>query len=161
MGYESDGAFTKRALKDLPGSGPIVVINDEAHHCHRHTAEIGKSREDRQIEKKENEGATVWVQGLDKIHNSRNIIAAYDLSATPFIPKGRSENQGPELFDWIVSDFGLFDAIESGLVKTPTVAVRDSSWASDKIQEDRSKFLHIYYEEGIKNDLNQKSGTAH
>jgi type III restriction enzyme len=31
------------------------------------------------------------------------------------------------LFSWIVYDFGLNDAIESGLVKTPKVAVRDDS----------------------------------
>ena len=156
MGEESDNAFTKRVLSEFLGTSPIVVINDEAHHCHRHTAEIGISREDREIEKKENELATIWIQGLDKIHKSRGIITAYDLSATPFIPKGRTSNKGFKLFDWIVSDFGLHDAIESGLVKTPTVAVRDSSWGSEKIKGDRSKLFHIYYEEGIKENLNQK-----
>ena len=55
MGEESDNAFTKRVLSEFLGTSPIVVINDEAHHCHRHTAEIGISREDREIEKKENE----------------------------------------------------------------------------------------------------------
>lgn len=156
IGEESDTAFTKRVLSDFPGSAPILVINDEAHHCHRHTAEIGKSKEEKELEKKENEGATIWVQGLDKIHKARGIISAYDLSATPFVPKGRSTNIGFELFDWIVSDFGLHDAIESGLVKTPTVAVRDSSYGSEQIQNDRSKLFHIYYEEGIKENLNQK-----
>ena len=29
------------------------------------------------------------------------------------------------LFDWIISNFGLNDAIESGVVKTPRVVVRD------------------------------------
>ena len=157
MGDESSSVFAKRVLSELPGSGPIVVINDEAHHCHRHAAEIGKSREEKNEEKKENEEATVWISGLDRINESRGIITTYDLSATPFIPKGRSSNTGFELFNWIVSDFGLNDAIECGLVKTPTVAVRDSSWASDKIQGDKSKFFHIYYEEGIKQDLSQKA----
>ena len=30
-------------------------------------------------------------------------------------------------FPWVVSDFGLVDAIESGLVKIPQLAVRDTS----------------------------------
>lgn len=156
MGEESDSAFAKRILTDFPGDSPIVVINDEAHHCHKNNAEIGQSREDKAEEDKENKEATVWVQGLDKIHRTRGMIAAYDLSATPFIPKGRTSNTGFELFNWIVSDFGLHDAIESGLVKTPTVAVRDSSYSSDKMKEDRSKLFHIYYEEGIREDLNKK-----
>jgi type III restriction enzyme len=156
MGEESDSAFTKRVLSEFPGDTPIIVINDEAHHCHRHAAEIGKSKEDKDLEEKENEEATIWVQGLDKIHKARGIITAYDLSATPFVPKGRTSNTGFELFNWIISDFGLHDAIESGLVKTPTVAVRDSSYSSVQLKEDRSKFFHIYYEEGVKEDLNQK-----
>ncbi|MBP6949148.1 MAG: DEAD/DEAH box helicase family protein [Candidatus Pacebacteria bacterium] len=156
MGEESDKAFTKRVLSEFPGDTPIIVINDEAHHCHRHTAEIGKSKEEKDLEKKENEEATIWVQGLDKIHKARGIITAYDLSATPFVPKGRTSNTGFELFEWIVSDFGLHDAIESGLVKTPTIAVRDSSYGSNQVKGDRSKLFHIYYEEGVKENLNQK-----
>ena len=156
MGEESDNAFTKRVLSEFPGDTPILVINDEAHHCHRHAAEIGKSKEDKEQEKKENEEATIWVQGLDKIHKARGIITAYDMSATPFIPKGRTSNTGFELFNWIISDFGLHDAIESGLVKTPTIAVRDSSYSSEQVVGDKSKLFHIYYEEGIKEDLNKK-----
>ena len=156
MGEESDNAFSKRVLSEFPGDAPILVINDEAHHCHRHTAEIGKSREEKELEKKENEEATVWVQGLDKIHKARGIITAYDLSATPFVPKGRTSNTGFELFNWIISDFGLHDAIESGLVKTPTIAVRDSSYSSEQVAGDKSKLFHIYYEEGIQEDLNKK-----
>lgn len=156
MGDESDSAFTKRVLSEFPGDTPIIVINDEAHHCHRHVAEVGKSREEKELEDKENEEATIWVQGLDKINKARGIITAYDMSATPFVPKGRTSNTGFELFDWIISDFGLHDAIESGLVKTPTVAVRDSSYSSTQMKEDRSKLFHIYYEEGIKENLNQK-----
>src|SRR5205823_10738662 len=30
-------------------------------------------------------------------------------------------------FPWVVSDFGLIDAIESGLVKVPQLAVRDTT----------------------------------
>ncbi len=155
MGEESDSAFAKRVISEFPGSAPIVVINDEAHHCHRDTAEIGRSKEEKGEEEKENEEATIWIQGLDKIHKARGIITAYDLSATPFVPKGRTSNTGFKLFNWIISDFGLHDAIESGLVKTPTIAVKDSSYPSDQVV-DRSKLFHIYYEDGIKENLNQK-----
>ncbi len=40
----------------------------------------------------------------------------YDFSATPFAPSGKQSSK-EALFDWIVSDFGLNDAIESGLAK--------------------------------------------
>src|SRR5437867_117806 len=40
---------------------------------------------------------------------------------------GRSDLNRP--FPWVVSDFGLIDAIESGLVKIPQLAVRDSTGA--------------------------------
>jgi type III restriction enzyme len=33
------------------------------------------------------------------------------------------------IFPWVVSEFGLTDAIESGLVKIPQLAVRDTSGA--------------------------------
>lgn len=57
--------------------------------------------------------ATKWVGGLDRIHRARGVLRCYDFSATPFAPSGgRSSEEA--LFDWIVSDFGLNDAIEAG-----------------------------------------------
>jgi len=41
-----------------------------------------------------------------------------------------------------VSDFGLNDAIESGLVKTPRVVIRDD--AIPDASTYKSKFYHIY-----------------
>ena len=46
------------------------------------------------------------------------------------------------LFDWIVSDFGLNDAIEAGLVKTPRVVVRDDALPDARTL--RPKLYHIY-----------------
>ena len=40
------------------------------------------------------------------------------------MPSGKQSSE-EALFEWIVSDFGLNDAIESGLVKTPRVVIRD------------------------------------
>ena len=61
------------------------------------------------------------------------ILKTYDLSATPFRPSGKGK-QSEKLFAWIVSDFGLNDSIESGLVKTPRVAVRDDSTIGDDLK---------------------------
>lgn len=57
------------------------------------------------------------------------------------------------MFDWIVSDFGLNDAIESGLVKTPRVVVRDDGVPDAKTY--KSKLYHIY--EHVKDDLNRRA----
>ncbi|MFN8993192.1 MAG: restriction endonuclease, partial [Pseudomonadota bacterium] len=49
-----------------------------------------------------------------------------DLSATPYY-LGRMGRDSGRPFPWLVSDFGLTDAIESGLVKVPQLAVRDNT----------------------------------
>jgi hypothetical protein len=75
--------------------------------------------------------ATRWIEGLDRIHKTRRIQRCFDLTATPFAPTGKSQYR-KGLFEWIVSDFGLNDAIEAGLVKTPRVVVRDDALANAK-----------------------------
>ncbi len=145
-GPESDDAFVRRVLPDFGGSKNILIINDEAHHCHRPSAS-----EDEQEDKEEEEKATIWVSGIDRIHRARGVLKAYDLTATPFKPMGKS-NQGEYLFPWIVSDFGLNDAIESGLVKTPKIAIRDDSNVGPDL---KSKLFHIYPE--VKEDLNRRA----
>ena len=57
------------------------------------------------------------------------------------------------MFDWIVSDFGLNDAIESGLVKTPRVVVRDDAVPDAKTY--KSRLYHIYNDDEVKDDLNR------
>jgi type III restriction enzyme len=44
-----------------------------------------------------------------------------DLSATPYF-LGRVGQETNRTFPWVVSDFGLTDAIESGLAKIPQLA---------------------------------------
>jgi type III restriction enzyme len=58
------------------------------------------------------------------------------------------------LFTWIVSDFGLNDAIESGLVKTPRVVVRDDS---ERTKELKSRLYHIYSDDEVKDDINRRA----
>ena len=56
-------------------------------------------------------------------------------------PSGKKSSE-EALFGWIVSDFGLNDAIEAGLVKTPRVVVRDDGMPDAKTY--KSKLYHIY-----------------
>lgn len=144
-GPESDEAFVRRVVPQFGGSQNILVINDEAHHCHRPTQEEEAS---------EKEKATIWISGIDRIDRARGVLHVYDLTATPFKPTGKN-NQGEQLFTWIVSDFGLNDSIESGLVKTPKVAVRDDSGMS---KDFKSKLFHIYPE--IAPDLNRRAEAS-
>ncbi|MDR4499530.1 MAG: hypothetical protein MRK02_16675 [Candidatus Scalindua sp.] len=75
------------------------------------------------------------------------------MSATPFSPSGKKAAE-ESLFSWIVSDFGLNDAIESGLVKTPRVVVRDDS---KRTRELKSRLYHIYMDDEVKDDINRKA----
>lgn len=153
-GAESDEAFTRRVMGPLAIRKDIVVINDEAHHAYRVPADIKISRKQAEEDGLNLEEATRWIEGLDRIHKTRRIRRCFDLSATPFAPTGkRNTEQG--LFDWIVSDFGLNDAIEGGLVKTPRVVVRDSALADAKTY--RSKLYHIYSNPEVSEDLNRKA----
>ena len=74
----------------------------------------------------ERDEATVWIDGLDRVQKQRGINFCVDLSATPYF-LGRVGQETNKPFPWIVSDFGLIDAIESGLVKIPQLAVRDTT----------------------------------
>jgi type III restriction enzyme len=128
-GVESGRAFCNRVLKELGGKQNILIINDEAHHAYRPaplTEELRKELTAEEIV--EREEATVWVTGLEKIHAARGINFCADFSATPFFIKGSGYDEGAP-FPWIVSDFGLVDAIESGIVKIPRMPVDDNTGA--------------------------------
>lgn len=145
-GLMSDTAYTRSVLKELGSAENILVINDEAHHAWRVAAGIKIAG----IAREELEKATVWIGGLDRIQRTRGILAAYDFSATPFVSSGKKGSE-EALFNWIVSDFGLNDAIEAGLVKTPRVVIRDDGRLS---LENKSRFYHIYPH--VKEDINRK-----
>ena len=138
-GQESDEAFTKRVLGDFSNCKNILVINDEAHHAWRTNIKAEGKYQRVGEEKDSAEEATVWINGLDKINETRGILKCYDFSATPFAPSGKKSSD-ETLFGWIVSDFGLNDAIESGLVKTPRVVIRDEGKLN---KEMKSRFYHI------------------
>ena len=60
----------------------------------------------------------------------KGIRLCVDLSATPFYIQGSGNEVGKPL-PWVVSDFGLLDAIESGLVKVPQLPTRDITGAEE------------------------------
>lgn len=153
-GAESDEAYTRRVLGRLAACKNLVVVNDEAHHAYRKPADIKVSKADAEALGLDLDEATRWIEGLDRLHKTRRIARCYDLSATPFAPTGRSNTEAG-LFAWVVSDFGLNDAIEAGLVKTPRVVVRDD--ALPDAQTLRSKLYHLYREPEVAQDLNRKA----
>lgn len=151
-GPRSDDAWLRDVLADMAKARNLVVINDEAHHAWRVPA--GASVD---VSKEQKDEATKWVGGLDRIQKARGILTCFDLSATPFVPSGKKSSE-EALYGWIVSDFGLTDAIESGLVKTPRVVVRGD--AVPDAATYKSKLYHIYAasdEHGnrIRDDLNR------
>lgn len=148
-GAKSDEAYVREVLGEMANAKNIVVINDEAHHAWRVPAESKVKG----VKKEDIEEATKWIGGLDRIHRARGIQVCFDFSATPFAPSGKMTSE-EALFDWIVSDFGLNDAIESGLVKTPRVVVRDDS----KLGKDlKSRLYHIYNDPEVKGNINKKA----
>ena len=148
-GMKSDEAYVREVLGDMSGARNLMVINDEAHHAWRIPAESKVKG----LKKEDIEEATKWIGGLDRIHQSRGILSCYDFSATPFAPSGKQVYE-EALFSWIVSDFGLNDAIESGLVKTPRVVIRDDG----RLNKDyKSRLYHIYNDSEVKDDITRKA----
>ena len=127
---ESDTSLVNRIIgREVGSKQNILVMNDEAHHAYRikkdepddDEADLYGDEEEADDFFKE---ATVWIDGLDRINKLRGINFCVDLSATPYF-LGRVGQETNRPFPWVVSDFGLVDAIESGLVKVPQLAVRD------------------------------------
>jgi len=141
---ESDARLMQRLLgREVGGKQNILVLNDEAHHAYRiRQAASGTSDEDaEELDEERAEDlayeSTIWVDGLDRIHRHRRINFCVDLSATPYF-LARAGDDTNRVFPWVVSDFGLTDAIESGLVKIPQLAV------SDPTGEEQAAYFNIW-----------------
>ena len=131
---ETPDQMVRRALRGFGSKKNIIVINDEAHHCYRRKPDgedIKLTGDELKEAKKRDEEARVWISGLEAIKRKIGIKAIYDLSATPFFLRGSGYGEGT-LFPWVVSDFSLIDAIESGIVKVPRVPVADNSMTGDQ-----------------------------
>jgi len=107
-------AMRRRAKQDpnapirrlLGGWRDLVVINDEAHHVY------GEKR----TKKGEDPGYIKWSRILDRVSKAAKLSLVLDLSATPWYGSGSPKPEGT-LYEWLVSDFSVYDAFESGLVK--------------------------------------------
>lgn len=128
---ESERAFVNRILKNRRGrSSAILVLNDEAHHAYRRGQGDPEFVLDEETAAADEREATIWIEGLDRINKvlggkGAGIRLCVDLSATPFYIQG-SGNEVGKPFPWIVSDFSLLEAIESGLVKIPQLPMQDA-----------------------------------
>jgi type III restriction enzyme len=148
-GEEGADAFARRVLRDLYGRGECARVQRRspprlpARSAGRSgarprkrratTSAFGAATDDDQKE------ATVWVEGLDKLNASVGVRCCIDLSATPFYLGGSGYIEGSP-FPWLVSDFGLVDAIESGITKIPRLPVADTSGRPDP------KFFRLWEE---------------
>ena len=129
LGVETPEAFARARLGELWDDEPLMVLNDEGHHAYRPgVTDTGMHLSaDEQAELQQ---ATVWVEGLDRINAACGVAFCVDLSATPFYIQGSGWPEGSP-FPWIVSDFSLVDAIESGITKIPRLPAIDSTGRAD------------------------------
>ena len=141
---ESEARWIQRVLgREVGGKQNILVLNDEAHHAYRirqgQESELELQQEllDEERDDELTYESTVWIEGLDRIHKHRRINVCVDLSATPYYLARAGEDTN-RIFPWVVSDFGLTDAIESGLVKIPQLAI------SDPTGKDEAEYFNIW-----------------
>ena len=105
----------------------MIVINDEAHHCYRREARGRRGQADRRRAARMPKPATKRPEsrstGIEAIKAKLGVLASSTISAQRRSScRGSGYSEGT-LFPWVVSDFSLIDAIESGIVKVPRVPV--------------------------------------
>ncbi len=120
---EDFSQVVKRTLGKFKSGSRLLILNDEAHHCYLPKS---KSKTTDNEDTDENARAAVWFSGLREIARKFKLQAVYDLSATPYYLTG-SGYTPYSLFPWVVTDFGLIEAIESGLVKIPFLPESDDT----------------------------------
>ena len=114
--------------------GPVMVINDEGHHCHRGDPDRkGTGPKD-----------TQWFEGISQIRNTGLLHYVTDMSATPIF----LAQSNPRPFDWIVSDYSLIDAIEAGLTKIPRVPT-----STDRSDDSELRDIYSHTESKQANDF--------
>lgn len=142
---EDFSQVVKRTLGKFKAGSRVLILNDEAHHCYLPKS---KSKTTDNEEADENARAAVWFSGIREIAKKFKLQSVYDLSATPYYLTG-SGYTPYSLFPWVVSDFGLIEAIESGLVKIPFLP------ESDNTQELTMPVLRNLYDH-VKDELPKK-----
>ena len=142
----------RRVLGKFKRDSRLLILNDEAHHCYLPKSNSNKSEDD---DINENERAAVWYTGLTEISKRFKVQNVYDLSATPYFLKG-SGYPAYDLFPWVVSDFGLIESIEAGLVKIPFLPESDNTQALD-MPVLRNLYDHVKKELPRKGEKRRKS----
>ena len=145
----------KRALSKFKSGTRLLIMNDEAHHCY---LPLSKGKTSDNEESDENQRAAVWFSGLRELSKRFKIQTIYDLSATPYYLSG-SGYTAYSLFPWVVSDFGLIESIESGLVKIPFLPESDNT-PELSMPVLRNLYEHVKEELPKKGQRKQKSDTA-
>ncbi len=112
----------------------VVVLNDEGHHCWERKDGVQRKG--------------VWMEALHalKEHEDYQLAQAIDLSATPIfidpantrVPDSEDSSKTARLKEsslvpWIVSEFALMEAMESGLVKIPQLPHRDDGSPDESV----------------------------
>jgi type III restriction enzyme len=92
--------------KVIGHSKDLVILNDEAHHAY------GEKRS----KKGDEPGFIRWSHILERLAKITRVSLVVDTSATPWYGTGSAKPEGT-LFEWLISDFSVYDAFESGLVK--------------------------------------------
>lgn len=146
VAMEDPSAVVRRLLSGFKPGRRLLILNDEAHHAYL-PKEKGKRTEGEDT-KLENARAAVWFSGLVEIAKQFKVGHVYDLSATPYYLTG-SGYKPYSLFGWVVSDFGLIEAIEAGLVKIPFLPEGDTS------QQLNEPVLRNLYDH-VRDELNKK-----
>jgi type III restriction enzyme len=134
VNIETPDQMVRRVCRELNTKKQIIILNDEAHHCYRRKPDgedEALTSDDRVEAKQRDEEARIWISGIEAVRAKIGVKAIYDLSATPFFLRGSGYPEGT-LFPWVVSDFSLIDAIESGIVKVPRVLVVDNAMTGDQ-----------------------------
>ncbi|MBN1903220.1 DEAD/DEAH box helicase family protein [Candidatus Sumerlaeota bacterium] len=131
---ETPDQMVRRVCRELGSKRNIIIINDEAHHCYCRKPDgedIKLKGDERKEAEKREEEARIWLNGIQAVKEKTGVNTIYDLSATPFFLRGSGYPEGT-LFPWVVSDFSLIDAIESGIVKIPRVPVSDNAMTGEQ-----------------------------
>lgn len=145
----------------LGGWRDLVIINDEAHHA------WGEKR----VRAGEEPEFIKWSRIIERIARAAKVSTVVDLSATPWYGSGSPKPEG-SLFEWVVSDFSVYDAFESGLVKVVRLpdpetqgsmyldiwdSVKDAKTEHDYILACKGAIASIY--SSWKDDYNEWFGT--
>ena len=165
---KNPGAFTetademvRRVCRELGTQKEIIVLNDEAHHCYKPRPSDTPDKlttEEKKEAKARDADARLWITGVEAVHQKIGVKSVFDLSATPFYLKGSGYSEGT-LFPWVVSDFSLIDAIESGIVKIPRVPVADNAMTGD-YPKYRNLWVHIREHQSMKKISKEEAASG-